>query len=106
MNTADETGSIVTDGRKPLLTDYGSTTPSSDEKELELELNKIYQLIGLGPFQYLCWLLVALVAYSDYSELVLLSVILPSLRCEWDLSPLFEAAITISVYGSYAIFSV
>jgi MFS family permease len=106
MNTADETGNIVTDGRKPLLTDYGSTTPSSDEKELELELNKIYQLIGLGPFQYLCWLLVALVAYSDYSELVLLSVILPSLRCEWDLSPLFEAAITISVYGSYAIFSV
>jgi putative MFS transporter len=68
-------------------------------------VEKIYEIIGLGPAQYLYWFLGSLVSYSDYAELTLISVILPTLRCEWDLTSTFEAAITISAYGSYALFS-
>ena len=101
----DETEEIKTDGDTDnIITKYGSTSQASDEKLLEL--NEIYEVIGLGPAQYLYWTLVALVAYSDYAELVLLAVILPSLRCEWGLTANFEAAITISMYGSYALFAI
>lgn len=82
---------------------YGST---STEGEITLELNQIYTLTGLGRAQYLYWALVALISYTDYAELTLLSLILPSLRCEWELTPYFEAAITLSLFGSYALFSI
>ena len=83
--------------------DYGSTSQPSDKF---VNLDEIYTMIGFGKSQYLYYLLVALVAYSDYAEIMVLSVILPSLRCEWDLTPALETAITISVYGSYAVFAV
>ena len=98
----DETKEMTTDGG-PTSAEYGSTSQASDEKLLEL--NEIYEVIGLGPAQYLYWTLVALVAYSDYAELTLLSVILPSLRCEWGLTAHFETAITVSMYSSYALFA-
>ena len=99
----DETKEITTDG-DITSAEYGSTSQASDEKLLEL--NEIYEVIGLGPSQYLCWLLVMLVAYTDYAELTLLSVIMPSLRCQWELTSTFETAITMAVYGSYALFAV
>ena len=86
--------------------EYGSATIQSNSEEETKELNEIYEEIGLGPAQYLYWTLVGLVSYSDYAELTLLAVILPSLRCEWELSSTFEAAITISMFGSYAVFAI
>ncbi|XP_063688550.1 putative transporter svop-1 [Bolinopsis microptera] len=101
----DEITEITTDGDTTnTIAKYGSTSQASDEKLLEL--NEIYEMIGLGPAQYLYWTLVALVAYSDYAELTVMAVILPSLRCEWGLTAGFEAAITISTYGSYALFAI
>ena len=101
----DETKEIKTDGDTDnIITKYGSTSQASDEKLLEL--NEIYEVIGLGPAQFLYWTLVILVTYSDYAELTLLAVIIPSLRCEWGLTAGFEAAITISMYGSYALFAI
>ncbi|XP_063676814.1 putative transporter svop-1 [Bolinopsis microptera] len=99
----DETKEITTDG-DITSTEYGSTSQASGEKLLEL--NEIYEVIGVGPSQYLCWLLVMLVAYTDYAELTLISVIMPSLRCQWELTSTFETAITMAVYGSYALFAV
>ncbi|XP_063693641.1 synaptic vesicle 2-related protein-like [Bolinopsis microptera] len=98
---ADETQDITADRDNSPTEYYGSTSQKSDENILELE--EIYEMIGLGPTQYLYWLMVLLVVYSDYAELTLLSVILPILRCEWGLSTTFETAITITVYGSYAL---
>ena len=101
----DETKEIKTDGDTDnIITKYGSTSQASDEKLLEL--NEIYEVIGLGPAQFLYWTLVILVTYSDYAELTLLAVIIPSLRCEWGLTAGFEATITISMYGSYALFAI
>ncbi|XP_063689250.1 putative transporter svop-1 [Bolinopsis microptera] len=99
----NEIKEITNDGDSTIAK-YGSTSQASDEKLLEL--NEIYEMIGLGPAQYLYWTLVALVAYSDYAELTVMAVILPSLRCEWGLTAGFEAAITISMYGSYALFAI
>jgi len=87
-------------------TDYGSTTDTGEpysEQRNKLELNEIYEKIGIGPAQYLCWTLVALVSYSDFAELTLLSIIIPTLRCEWKLTSTFEAAIMISTFTSYAL---
>ena len=86
--------------------EYGSTSSQPSTEVETKQLNEIYEDIGLGPTQYLYWTLVALVSYSDYAELTLLAVILPSLRCEWGLTENFEAAITISMYGSYALFAI
>ena len=98
----DETKEIKTDENTTnIIAKYGSTSQASDEKLLEL--NEIYEVIGLGPAQFLYWTLVILVTYSDYAELTLLAVIIPSLRCEWGLTAGFEATITISMYGSYAL---
>ena len=85
--------------------EYGSATIQSNSAEETKELNEIYEEIGLGLAQYLYWTLVGLVSYSDYAELTLLAVILPYLRCEWGLSSTFEAAITISLFGSYGVFA-
>ena len=85
--------------------EYGSATIQSSSEEETKELNEIYEEIGLGPAQYLYWTLVGLVSYSDYAELTLLAVILPSLRCDWELSSTFEAAITISMFGLIKAFT-
>ena len=101
------------------LTEYGSTTNHPDGRPVSerdddptgsedntKQLGEIYELVGLGPAQYLYWVLTFLIATSDYVELTLLSVILPTLRCIWDLSSVFEAVTTISVFGSYALSAV
>ena len=111
------------DDKEPLTpgesADYGATSgqpppdpPSSPGAEdaieaapQEMELNEVYQLIGFGPAQYIYYLTVALISYSEYAELTCLSVMTPLLRCEWNLTTNFEAAITISVFGSYALFA-
>ena len=50
----DKTEEIKTDGDTDnIITKYGSTSQASDEKLLEL--NEIYEVIGLGPAQYLYW---------------------------------------------------
>ena len=100
----DETQNINTSNEGGICTEYGSTSKTSEKKIMKL--NEVYEMIGLGPSQYLYWLLTGLLAYSDYVELIILSVILPSLRCEWDLTSSYETAVTVSVYGSYALFAV
>ena len=61
-----------------------------------------YPAAGVGPAQYIFWLISFLIAYSDYAELTLIAIIIPYLRCEWNLSKEFEATITISIFLIYA----
>ena len=84
--------------------EYGTSEATSKIKLLEI--NEIYEIIGFGRSQILYYILVTLVSLSDYVELTLLSVVLPTLRCQWGLTPTFEAAITLAAYGSYAVFAV
>ena len=89
-----------------LLTETPCSGEDSDLKDedlgQEVELNEVYKNIGLGPAQYWAWAAVGLMGFSDYAELTVLSVIMPALRCEWGLSPEFEAAIAVTMYGAYA----
>ena len=86
---------------KSLYSQYGSTS-----KRTQVTLNDVYEEIGLGPSQYLYWTAVALISYFDNAELALQAVLIPTLRCEWQLAPVFESAITVSAFGLYAVCAV
>ena len=83
----------------------GKSSPNS-VTPLGLDLHEIYEKMGVGPAQYLYWTTTALIGYSDFAELTLLSVALPSIRCEWGLSTGFEAGLTMAVFISYAVFAI
>ena len=88
---------------------YGSTEAEVSDDEVDgnkLELDEVYEKIGRGRAQYIYWILTGLLSISDQAEITIISVILPSLRCQWNLSPMFESATTLSVFVSYAIFGV
>ena len=80
-----------------LIQDSNSETSNSNETELD----DVYAEIGLGPAQYLAWAAVGLMGFSDFAELTILAVVMPELRCEWELSSGFEAAIATSMYAAY-----
>ena len=89
--------------------EYGSITPEeSEEDNVEhiLELDKVYQKIGRGLVQYLYWILTGLLTISVQLQVCIISVILPSLRCQWHLSPAFESGISNAVFIFYAIFTI
>ena len=91
--------------------EYGSTNTESEisddeADEIELELDEVYEKIGRGPAQYIYWTVTGLLSIADQAEIGIISVILPSLRCQWNLTPGFETAITMSIFVSYAIFTV
>ena len=82
---------------------YGGTENIStdQDEERKLSLNSAYELIGLGTFQYIHWATVFLASFTAHCVVTTLAIILPSLRCEWDLSTNFEALIvTIPLLSS------
>ena len=105
--TDDERSLVQNEQAQGNQVQYGSTDQQtlSDQEFEDKELNAIYEEIGFGPAQYLYWTLVALVSYSDFAELTLVAVILPSLRCEWGLSSTMETAIVVSMFASYGLFA-
>ena len=88
---------------------YGSTSTENapeDDDENKLDLDEVYKIIGRGPAQYLYWFVAGLLAVSDVAEIVIIAVILPLQRCEWELSPTFEGAVSMSVFIFYTIFAI
>ena len=73
----------------------------SDRKKIT-SLFEFFDAIGSTRTQYLTWFLGFLVGYTDYSELLFISVVMPYLRFHWNLSEQFEAAISFCVFSSYA----
>eukprot|EP00116_Pleurobrachia_bachei_P003581 sb/3463843/ len=76
---------------------------AAKESEDAMALHEVYEKLGLGWAQYISWTASFLIAYSDYAELTLIALIIPYIRCEWDLSSTFEATITISIFVVYAM---
>ena len=85
----------------------GASIKSCDKipKKEIISLAQFLEVIGVGKAQYLPWLAGFFIGHADYTELLLISIIIPYLRCHWDLSEQFEAAISFCVFGSYAVFS-
>ena len=65
-------------------------------------LSQFYDYIGNGSLQYITWVTAFLVGYIDYAEIYILSILIPTLRCDWNLSEKMETALGFSVYGAYA----
>ncbi|XP_063678425.1 synaptic vesicle 2-related protein-like [Bolinopsis microptera] len=74
--------------------EYGSTEDEIATKSLE----EIYTMIGVGKAQYMYWTILAVICYVDGSEMVLISTIVPVIRCEWGLSIVWETLINVSAY--------
>ena len=84
--------------------EYGSTATEDAADSLTVE--ELYEKIGLGRAQLISWTIVALVSYLYYAELTVMSIIMPTLRCQWELSSEFEGGIVLAVFGSYALFGI
>ena len=97
---------------EPLLNsdkdEYGTTTtkPDSDDGEVELTLDEVYEQIGRGPAQYIYWFVSGFLSLYDSAEIGLIGIVLPYLKCQWSLSPTFEKAFSTSTFIFYAIFSI
>ena len=73
-----------------------------DNKICTVDINHVYDnVIKVGRAQYLAWLLCFITKAVEFGEIALLSVLIPILRCEWDLDVSFEAAITVVIYITY-----
>ena len=75
-------------------TEYGSNTEETTTKSLE----EVYSMIGVGRAQYCYWIVLAVICYFDTAEMVVISTIVPILRCEWKLSIWWETLINVSAY--------
>ena len=58
---------------------------------------------GFGYAQIAFWTVLSLISILDTTEEALISLVIPYLRCEWNLSLFFEGAITCSVFLFYGI---
>ena len=88
--------------------EYGttSTKTDSDDGDVELTLDEVYERIGRGPAQYIYWFISGFLSLYDSAEIGLIGIVLPYLKCQWSLSSSFEKAISTSTFIFYAIFSI
>ncbi|KAL5247543.1 hypothetical protein ACHWQZ_G019430 [Mnemiopsis leidyi] len=108
MEEMSELSNSTQQGEQPATTSDLAEPLKCEDVEVdrlpeEMELNNVYETIGVGPAQYIFWVISFLIAYSDYAELTLIALIIPYLRCEWELSEQLEATITVTVFLVYAI---
>ena len=57
------------------------------KEDFHYNLDDVIEHIGVGPFQIKVLLVVGLMWIGDASETMILSIISPILRCEWNLTP-------------------
>ena len=67
-----------------------------------LQLNDVYDMIGLGKAQAFSWAVFGLISYTDITEIITVTVIIPYLIGEWELGIVTAQLITSSVYAFYA----
>eukprot|EP00762_Andalucia_godoyi_P000081 ANDGO_02415.mRNA.1 Putative transporter svop-1 len=61
------------------------------------------EIIGFGRFNVRLFFLVGLVCMSDAMEMLLLSFVSPVVSCEWNLSPIEEASLSMVVFGGMMV---
>lgn len=85
---------------------YESLKEVSDNNENDVEtftLSEAVEAIGMGKFQILLILMAGFVNMCDSLELLLLSVLAPTIHCLWHLSSWEEAFITTTVFVGMAV---
>ncbi|KAL5258664.1 hypothetical protein ACHWQZ_G009209 [Mnemiopsis leidyi] len=92
---ADANSSDKNELIEPDQIDYGSTT----EEEIPTKsLEEMYTIIGVGKAQYIYWIFLSVICLFDTAEMVVISTIIPLLRCEWGLNIVWETLINTNVY--------
>ena len=71
---------------------------SNKQPERVYTVDDAIEKIGFGPFQILIAVFCGLMWVADAMELMLLSILSPIVKCQWDLSNLEEAMITSVVF--------
>ncbi|XP_065054938.1 synaptic vesicle 2-related protein-like isoform X2 [Rhopilema esculentum] len=75
-----------------------SCLPRSQHYKDELTVDEIIDRIGFGRFQIRLMFMAGFVWMADGSEMMLLSILAPTLKCFWYLSSFQEAFITTAVF--------
>ena len=58
---------------------------------------------GFGYAQIAFWTVLSLISLLDTTEEALISLVIPYLRCQWNLTLFFEGTITVSVFLFYGL---
>lgn len=80
------------------------SSSSSSEEHDSANYEKVYTVneaidkLGLGPFQILVTVFCGILWLADAMEFMILSVLSPAVKCQWDLSAVEEAVITSVVF--------
>ena len=70
----------------------------TSEEEAVFTVDEVINKMGFGPFQVLITVFCGLIWVADAMELMILSILSPIVKCQWDLSSTEEAAVTSVVF--------
>ena len=89
---------IETKSDKDKLAQPEKTNYGSEREETTKSLEEVYSMVGVGRAQFVYWALLAVTCYFDMAEMVVISTIVPILRCEWQLDIWWETLINVTGY--------
>ncbi len=75
-----------------------ATLPNAVNQDQIYTVNEAVNKMGFGPFQVLLTVFCGLLWLADAMEFLLLSVLSPAVKCQWNLSTFEEALITSLVF--------
>ena len=89
---------IETKSDKDKLAQPEKTNYGSEREETTKSLEEVYSIVGVGRAQHVFWAVLAVTSFFDTAEMVVISTIVPILRCEWELDIWWETMINVSGY--------
>ncbi len=84
-------------------TDKLKTVSDKEESEETYTVEEVMDKLGFGPFQILITVFCGLLWIADAMELMILAILSPILKCQWQLSTVEEAAVTSVVFAGLVI---
>ncbi|KAL9981716.1 hypothetical protein ACROYT_G010458 [Oculina patagonica] len=90
-------------GQRPNYESFQEVIDNNENEEETFTLSEAVEAIGMGKFQILLILMAGFVNMCDSLELLLLSVLAPTIHCLWHLSSWEEAFITTIVFLGMAV---
>ena len=88
---------------EPLLSPEPSPYEQESPKQKVYTVDEAINKIGFGPFQILVTVFCGLLWLADAMEFMLLSVLSPAVKCQWDLSSFEEAFISSLVFFGFLL---
>ena len=106
MNRSTLYGSFIDSDRIEISNRNGELEASSSSEQAGFTIDDAIEKMGYGLFQSKLSIFVSLLWMSDAMELILISIVGPTLQCEWQLSSYYVALLPMFVFGGEMIGSV